>query len=391
MRVLVATTAGSGHFEPLVPVAHACVAAGHEVRVAAPASFAATVARTGLEHWPFDDAPPDHMGEVFAQLPALDGASPAEIDAGNAVVVREVFARLDAGAALPGLTTAMARWRPDVVLREQAELGSYLAAEAAGVPHVQLNTSLSCFLDFAGLVEEPLVALGADPGLAGLRAAPRVTLVPGSLDGASVSQTGPLERVRVEQVPGGRPELPDWWAGRAGPLVYVTFGTVAASVGLFPDLYRRVVDALADAPVRVLLTTGDAGDPEALGTVPPNVHVERFWPQRDVMPHAAAMVAHGGLSTTLVALSAGVPMLLLPIFADQPFNADRVEKIGAGVVARGGPAAGAARLPDLLDRVLGETSLREGAAAVAEEIAGLPPVSRAVAVLEHAASTTMGG
>lgn len=391
MKVLVASTAGSGHFEPLVPVARACVAAGHEVRVAAPASFAATVAKTGLEHLPFDDAPPDQLRAVFAALPPLDGASPADIDAGNTTVVREVFARLDAGSALAALRAAMTRWRPDVVLREQAELGSYLAAEAAAVPHVQMNTSLSSFVDLPGLVEEPLVALGAGPGLPGLRAAPRITLLPASLDGVSVSQTGPLERVRVEQPTGGTPPLPDWWDGRTDPLVYVTFGTVAASLGLFPELYRRVVDAVADVPTRVLLTTGEAGDPDALGTLPRNVHVERFWPQREVMPHVSAMVAHGGLSTTLLALSAGVPMLLLPLFADQFFNADRVEQVGAGVVARGGPTTGAARLPDLLDRLLDNASLRAGAAAVAEEIAGHPPVSRAVALLERAASTTMGG
>ncbi|MDP9389020.1 MAG: hypothetical protein M3Q48_14175 [Actinomycetota bacterium] len=55
----------------------------------------------------------------------------------------------------------------------------------------------------------------------------------------------------------------------------MTFGSSAAGVGQFPDLYLDVIAAVADLPVRVLLTVGDAGDPDALGTVPPNVHVER--------------------------------------------------------------------------------------------------------------------
>lgn len=102
------------------------------------------------------------------------------------------------------------------------------------------------------------------------------------------------------------------------------------------------------------------------------------------------MIAHGGLGTTLLALSHGVPMVLLPLFADQSLNADRVEGLGAGVVVSGGPGATAA-LPDRLAALLADPTVRAGAGAIASEIAGLPPVSRSVALLEQAASTTMGG
>lgn len=389
MKVMVSTTANTGHFEPLVPFARACAASGHDVRIAAPAGFAWAVEKAGFDHMAFADASPAETGAVFGSLPPLDGASRADIDAGNAVVVREVFARLDAGAALPGLKDAMAGWRPDVVLRESAELGSYVAAETAGVPHVQLNTGLSCFLDLPALVEEPLVELGAQPGLAGLRSAPRLTLAPESLDGTASDGSSAPARFREESAASPRATLPDWWPRLDGPLVYVTFGTVAASLGLFPELYRRTVSALADLPVRVLMTTGDAGDPAAVGELPDTVHVERFWPQREVMPHAAAMIAHGGLGTTLLALSHGVPMVLLPLFADQLFNADRVESLGAGLVVSGGPGATAA-LPERLTALLADPSVRARAEAVAGEMAGLPPVARAVGLLEGLASTTMG-
>lgn len=56
MRVRCATTANDGHFGPLLPFARARLGAGHEVRVAAPASFGGAVARTGLPHEPFADA-----------------------------------------------------------------------------------------------------------------------------------------------------------------------------------------------------------------------------------------------------------------------------------------------------------------------------------------------
>ncbi len=388
MRILVATTANTGHFEPLVPFARACADAGHDVRIAAAAGFAGAVEGAGFAHLPFADAPSEQSGAVFASLPPLDEASLADIEAGNLIVLREVFARLDAGAALPGLITAMTGWRPDLVLRETAELGSYLAAESLGIPHVQVNTGTSSFMDVPAVVEEPLVALGAAPGLAGLRAALRVTLVPASLDGPAADGTAAPGRFREPVRDSPPADLPDWWLGADGPLVYVTFGTVAAGLGLFPELYQRVVAALADLPVRVLLTTG-AGDPTELGELPSHVHAERFWPQRDVMPHAAAMVAHGGLGTTMLALAHGVPMVLLPLFADQMHNAARVAAVGAGLVAHGGPGA-AGDLPTLLGQVLADPPFALRARAVAAEVAELPEVGGVVSLLEGVASRTMG-
>ena len=90
---------------------------------------------------------------------------------------------------------------------------------------------------------------------------------------------------------------------------------------------------------RVLVTVGRHADPAELGPLPANVHVERWVAQASVMPHAAAMVAHGGAGTTLAALAAGVPLVLLPLSADQPINARRVAELGAGLALDGGSAA----------------------------------------------------
>jgi UDP:flavonoid glycosyltransferase YjiC (YdhE family) len=81
------------------------------------------------------------------------------------------------------------------------------------------------------------------------------------------------------------------------------------------------------------MTVGPAGDSDALGTVPPNAHVEGWWPQEEVLPHAALVVGHGGFGTTLGALAAGVPQVNVPLFAlDQFENATRAAEIGLGAV-----------------------------------------------------------
>src|SRR6476661_3772654 len=57
MRILFTTISGSGHFHPLVPIARAAVAAGHDVAFACAASFVPTVERAGFRAFPagFDD------------------------------------------------------------------------------------------------------------------------------------------------------------------------------------------------------------------------------------------------------------------------------------------------------------------------------------------------
>ncbi len=114
---------------------------------------------------------------------------------------------------------------------------------------------------------------------------------------------------------------------------------------------------------------------------PANAYVERWVPQRDVMREAAVMVGHGGSGSTLAALAAGVPQALVPLFVDGPVNAARVAELGAGVALDGPDAIADALLP-AVRRLLGDPAHRAAARAVADEIAALPPVDDAVAVLQ---------
>ena len=377
MRVLLATTAGAGHFGPMVPVARALLDAGHEVRVAAPASFAPVVARAGLTHVPFADAPPEELGAVFAQVPSL-----TRIEA-NRLVVGEVFGRIDTRAALPGVRTVVREWRPDVVLREPAELASYVVAVETGTPHLQLAIGLGSFEEFIlPLLDGPLREHGCGSGADGLADVPRLTSVPARLDTPRRGDPAATHRYRGDEVDPPAAALPRWWDDDRKPLVYVSFGSVTAGMPRFRGIYADVVAALAEVPARVLLTVGAVGDPGALGPLPPDVHVERWWPQRDVMPHASAMVGHGGFGTTMAGLAAGVPMVVVPLFSsDQFLNAARVQEVGAGIGLEGPDAL--ASLADAVRSQLVDGSYRRAAQQAAADIAALPPVDSCVAVVER--------
>ena len=64
--------------------------------------------------------------------------------------------------------------------------------------------------------------------------------------------------------------------------------------------------------------------------LPSNVVTANYLPFTSLLPHARAMVHHGGIGTTSQALAAGVPQVVVPMAFDQFDNAVRVEAMGCG-------------------------------------------------------------
>ena len=134
-----------------------------------------------------------------------------------------------------------------------------------------------------------------------------------------------------------------------------------------------------------------------LGTTPPNSHVERWWSQDQVMAQAALTVNHGGFGTTLAALAAGVPQVVVPLFAlDQFETAALISEVGTGVVvpSRTDLKATAPSMtvasPSLLEElrqaviaVLGDEVIIGRAVAIAAEMATLPGCDACAAYLEQ--------
>ena len=370
----------------MVPFARACRDAGHDVKVAAPASFAEAVAAAGLEHAPFADVPAEVMGPIFGRLPEL-----SRVEA-NRTVMADVFGRLDAQVALPGLTEIMASWRPHVVIREFCEFGSLVAAEKAGIPYVEVAIGVAAaYTSVLPVVAAPLAELDAIAGLPegtasqALASGPVLSCIPAELEGEDETGAARIRRFRDPSLTSvhGSPLSP--WGNQDHPLVYVTFGSVTAALPPFAGVYRSVLDALAGEPLRILMTTGNAMEPRSLAPLPANARVETWRPQASVMPHAAVVVSHGGFGTMMTALAGGVPQVVLPLFAfDQFVNAERVAAIGAGVCLDGGPGATSALAPTVAG-VLGDPVCREKALGVAGAMAKLPDVALSVLFLEQVA------
>ena len=393
-----ATRGSSGHVGPLAPFGHACVRAGHEVLVVAQAQHRSNVERTGLPFAPVGDPPPEEW------MPLLGEFARAAHEPAHARMVGEFFAGVDLRAALPGQLAVVQEWRPDVIVRESWEFASAVVAELHGIPLVRVGLGLAAMEELtirhaaAGVdAARAGVGLPADPHGDRMRETPYLTVVPEPLEDPAMPAPGRVTRFAHGLGSAGPPEP---WDDGGDPLVHVTFGSVTAGAHLpyYPGLYRAAIDALAPLRARILLAIGDDRDPAELGTLPPNVRVERWVSHAAVMPRAAAVVGHGGYGTTLDALGYGTPLVVVPLFSlDQWANADAVARVGAGialVAERGrravldppGPAT-LDRLGPAVQELLDDPSYRRGAEAVAAARRALPPVGSAVGRLVRLAGT----
>ena len=370
MRILITSTSGAGHLQPLLPYAAALVRRGHDVRVAARDEVAAAVDRAGLHHLILPSPAPEAYQAVMARMDA------ANAEAARVIGIQDFFFGLLARTMLPGLVTVMRDWRPDLVLRESAAPSGAVAAEALGIPHARVevhNREIEAlFVSLgAGAVDGLRVTAGLAPdGGAALRAEPVFTAFPAALDGTFPELT-PL-RVRtagVQRLPQDKGAL---------PLVYITLGTVAGRLPKSQAAYRMALAAVADLPVRALLTTGPVMQVADLGTVPANVQVETFVPQAEVLARAAMVLCHGGSGTMLGALASGIPLVITPLFADQPANARSLAASGAGLAVQDGTVD---QLRAAVAQVLADDAFANRARDIATEIAALPDVDAAVGAM----------
>jgi UDP:flavonoid glycosyltransferase YjiC (YdhE family) len=322
MRVLLGCSLGGlGHLTPVTAAARALECLGHEPLVVLPPALSDAARENGLNFRVGDEPPRSVIDDVWARV----RAGPPKAVVG--LIDRELFADRCTTAMLGAVEQLCHEWEPQLVVREPCEYATAVAAHRAGIPQLQVGISQSAIEhhvleDVADTVDRHGAGVAA-----AIREAPYLTAFPASLDPSPWRDTRRFREPLPPPVP-----LPDWWPGDDRPLVYVTFGTVLGHLGEAQAVYRTLLDAVGDVPVRVLLTVGRKIDPETLGVIPDNVHIERWVPQQDVFPHAHLVVCHGGSGTTFGALAAGVPLVICPLFADQSANARLVDTAGAGVV-----------------------------------------------------------
>jgi MGT family glycosyltransferase len=173
---------------------------------------------------------------------------------------------------------------------------------------------------------------------------------------------------------------PRWLDELDHPLVYFTLGTIFNLES--GDLFERVLAGLSELPVSVVVTVGPEVEPETLGPQPANVRVAQYVPQSLLLRHCDLVVSHAGSGSVVGALAHGLPMVLLPIGADQPLNAARCIALDIARVLDPFEAT-SADVASATEEVLADVRYRRNAQRVQAEIAALPGPEHALHLLEQ--------
>jgi UDP:flavonoid glycosyltransferase YjiC (YdhE family) len=385
VRLLFTTLPATGHFHPLVPIARAAAAAGHDVTFATPASFGPIIEAVGfktiLAGFDRDGVPLDVL---FPELRSLTGEAFTHFVSGHIRVA------VEAAQMVMDLLTLTADWTPDLFVRDASEYGGCTAAEVLGIPHASVRTSVTAS-SYAGrrFVEQELNDLR---GAHGLASDPEATmpfrylhlaceppgLWPAEDPPAPTShllRPEPFDRSGAENLPSWVMELPD------APTICVTLGTY---MNRSAEIFQAILDGLRNERLNVVLTIGRDQDPAQFGPQPPNVYIERYIPLSLLLPYCAGVVCQAGFSTTVSALAHGLPMVLIPLGADQPLVAQQMSRLGVGPVL--GPAN---RTPeairDAVQALLTDRTFRVNAERVRDAMMALPGSDYAVTLLEQLA------
>lgn len=163
------------------------------------------------------------------------------------------------------------------------------------------------------------------------------------------------------------------------PPVYVGFG--GASFHDPEETTAIVAEALSKAGRRGIL--GQPPPPAGAPSLPPEIlAIDSVWHDW-LFPRLAAAVHHGGAGTTAAALRAGIPSVIVPVFADQPFWASRVRELRVGPPPIPRRHLSADRLARAIETATSDAEMRERASAFAERIRSEDGVARAVDAFER--------
>ena len=368
MRILFSGVPALGHLLPLVPLARAAQAAGHDVALLTSGGMREPLA-TELPTVPVLTAgpmPPDLFSEVARRIPGSDPANRPEPAA-----VAEFFAGTRVDLTVDDAVRAARGWAPDVVVADAVDLVGPLVAAELGVPYAIVAFGPEVPEEFRRPMAELVLPRYAERGV--VPTPPIALLDPTPVSLQAPGWTQPPVTIPFRSEPHSRPDaaaaeqpLAPVSARGGRPLVLVTLGTVFGDAALL----TAILDGFQPDEADLVATVGVIGerldDSEHVRFVP-------FRPMRELLEGVDLVVAAAGAGTVLAAASVGVPMVLLPQGADQFINAARAAEAGVAVVVDEPSAVGPA-----VHRMLAERSHFAAARRLGDETAQRPSATDAV-------------
>ena len=396
-RFLFSVMGGYGHLHPLVPLARALQQRGHEIAFAVGASLQPLVEKAGFTVLPVGGnfQTDSEYQECKRQLAEIPSDLEHEL-----FFYPWLFGGISTRLRMPQMMELVRVWQPDMLIREGGEYSAALAAEHAGLPHATVCFATS--LKGMQVFEQDLPArldpirqawgLAHDPDLTALYRYLYLNYSPPEFSlqdiyaPATVPPTVHFIRPQVfDQA--DQASLPAWFADLpAQPNVYLTMGTeVNGDPEFYPSVLQTIITGLRDAPINLIVTLGRGKDPADFGPQPANVHIEPYIPQSLLLPHCDLMIMHGGSNSLVAALDLGLPLIIVPLIADQFFNGEITQRLGLGQVVSKEQLTPIS-IRQAMDTVLADPAYRQTAQRLQAAMHALPDQAYAVELVERIAT-----
>jgi len=392
MRVLWFCIPAYGHTNPTIEVVRELVWRGHEVHYYSFEEFREKIEGAGADFVSCD-----------AYLPALDAKSERKLHEVSTTEM-SVLSFRTAAALDPVISREVESWYPDVLVTDSACFWGKLAALKFNLPWVCSTTTFAFNEQSAKYISQSASEI-ADMVLGlprmnreirklrklGYHVKSTLDIVQNKPDDNTIVYTSRTFQPCAESFdeahyrfvgPSVREVKPQSKDGR--PLVFASLGTV---INDRPGFYLTLIEALRGEDVDLLISCGKAFDPVCLGTLPPNVRVEHYVDQMEVLSRASLFVTHCGMNSASEGMWMAVPELLFPLTGEQRAVARRVAEVGAGLLLDEKDAKDALRLKAAVLSALVDEDISAGAARMGDDLRSCAGPSGAADFIEQVAAS----
>lgn len=164
------------------------------------------------------------------------------------------------------------------------------------------------------------------------------------------------------------------------PLIYASLGTLQNQNW---EIFHCIAESCVDLDAQLVISLGDPNQAVSQAQFPGSPIVVAYAPHQQMIQRSSLVITHAGMNTVIGTLSAGVPLVAIPITNEQPGIAARLARTGAGKVV---PLAqlSVAKLRAAIVEVLKQPIYRENAVRMQAAIQKSGGVCRAAEIVEQA-------
>ncbi|MEC1626046.1 macrolide family glycosyltransferase [Bacillus mojavensis] len=318
-----------GHVNPTLALVEKLCEKGHRVTYATTEEFAASVQQAGAE------------ALIYHTSLNIDPKQIREMIEKNETPISLLKESL---SILPQLEDLYQNDRPDLIIYDFIALAGKLFADKLHIPVIKLCSSYA---------QNESFQLGSEDMLLKMKEAEaefKAYLEQEQLPAVSFEQLAVPEALNIVFMPksfqiqhetfddrfcfvgpslGKRTEQESLEIEKGdGPLMLISLGT---AFNAWPEFYKMCIEAFRNSSWQVIMSVGKTIDPESLDEIPANFTIRQSVPQLEVLAKADLFISHGGMNSTMEAMNAGVPLVVIPQMYEQELTAKRVDELGLGV------------------------------------------------------------